>query len=480
MKSTLAHRLMLGTGAILLFALLALSLFIIHQTRKQTEALAGERRDALVTLLARSSIDGLAARDFELLDGLVRAMAQNREIAWIVIADRHGKVLASTQAEWIGKPFHPPGQAERRDSGIVALLQRPATIDGIPLGKVWVAFRQTPDPFSGRLPLLIASAALLALLFLIVSISLLVRRLTRPLEQLSQTLASVHLDALPPAGRVEALAHGASLEVAALARETEELIRRLHEARTAIAEEEERLQQAVEHRTAELRAINEELESFSYSVSHDLRAPLRAIDGFSRALEEDCGAQMDDEARDYLARIRRASQRMGSLIDSLLRLSRLSRSEMHLQKVDLSAMATAILQRLQQEQPEREVEWTVQDDLQCQCDPELMQVALENLLGNAWKYTRDRRPARIEVSGRLHDGLLEFCVRDNGVGFDKRHADRLFGAFQRLHGNEFEGSGIGLATVQRIVHRHHGSVRAEGQAGQGARFCLILPSSRSA
>ncbi len=478
MKATLAQRLILGTGAILLLALLALSLFIIHQTRAQMEALAGERREALVSLLARSSLDGLAARDFELLDGLVRAMAQNREIAWIVIADRHGKVLASTRPDWIGKSFHDIDKPDR--NGIAQLLQREAIIDGIPLGTVWVAFHDAPDPFSGRLPLVIGGAALLALLFLIVSISLLVRHLTHPLERLSQALSSVHLDALPEKGEIERLATHASLEVATLAQEAEELISRLREARAAIAAEEERLQQAVEHRTAELRAINEELESFSYSVSHDLRAPLRAIDGFSRALEEDYGDRMDEEARDYLARIRHASQRMGGLIDSLLRLSRLSRSEMQLQKVDLSAMATAILQRLQREHPAREVEWQVQEGLKCQCDPELIQVALENLLRNAWKYTRDWQPARIEISGRRRNGMIEICIRDNGVGFDMRHAARLFGAFQRLHGNEFEGSGIGLATVQRIAHRHRGSVRAEGKPGQGATFCLALPEAETA
>ncbi|HEV8223768.1 MAG TPA: PAS domain S-box protein [Rubrobacteraceae bacterium] len=237
----------------------------------------------------------------------------------------------------------------------------------------------------------------------------------------------------------------------------------------------EELEGRVRWRTAQLEAFNNELEAFSYSVSHDLRAPLRAIDGFSQILLEDYEDKLDEEGRLYLRRTKNASQRMGHLIDDLLNLSRMTRSEMRRESVDLSALVEGVVEDLRATSPEHEVDVIVEEGLVVNGDESLLRVALENLLGNAWKFTRDRTRPRIEFGTLEHEDTPAYFVRDNGVGFDMAYADKLFGAFQRLHSTgEFEGTGIGLATVQRIIHRHGGRVWAEGNIGSGATFFFTL------
>jgi light-regulated signal transduction histidine kinase (bacteriophytochrome) len=248
-------------------------------------------------------------------------------------------------------------------------------------------------------------------------------------------------------------------------RESEERYRRLN------AE----LERRVQERTAELVAANRELEAFSYSVSHDLRAPLRAMDGFSQALLEDCSAQLDPRGRDYLGRVRAAAARMAELIEDLLQLSRVTRAELRRESVDLSALARAVADELRQAQPGRAVELTVAEGLVGEGDARLLRIVLVNLLGNAWKFTGRQPQARIEFGGRRDADIQTFYIRDNGAGFDMAHATKLFGAFQRLHSmHEFSGTGIGLALVQRIVHRHGGRVWAESAPGQGATFHFTL------
>jgi len=225
----------------------------------------------------------------------------------------------------------------------------------------------------------------------------------------------------------------------------------------------------------ELAAVNRELEAFSYSVSHDLRAPLRAIDGFSQALLEDCGEQLDAAGRGYLTRVRRAAQRMGLLIDDLIKLSRVTRADMRLQDVDLTALALQVVQDLQGRDPERPADFAIAEGLAAHGDARLLQIVLENLLGNAWKFTAGRAPTRIEFGRGESDGEEVFYLRDNGAGFDMAYVDQLFRVFQRLHDSEsFPGTGIGLATVQRIIRKHGGRVWATGEAGKGAIFYFTL------
>jgi len=226
---------------------------------------------------------------------------------------------------------------------------------------------------------------------------------------------------------------------------------------------------------AELELLNKELEAFSYSVSHDLRAPLRAIDGFGQALLEDCADQLDDVGRGYLGRIRAAAQRMGLLIDDLLKLARVTRAEVSFEEVDLGRMAADIAGELQAAEPGRRAQVRIADGLRVEGDQRLLRIALENLLSNAWKFTGKQDEARIEIGRMEMNGTPTFFVRDNGVGFDMAHSSRLFGAFQRLHQErEFSGTGIGLATAQRIVRRHGGRIWVEAAPGQGATFYFTI------
>ena len=230
----------------------------------------------------------------------------------------------------------------------------------------------------------------------------------------------------------------------------------------------------VRERTRQLEVANRELEAFSYSVSHDLRAPLRAIAGFSEALEQDYGSRLDADGRELLQRVQAAAQRMGSLIDDLLNLSRLTRVDLRREPVDLGHSAQQILADLAH-RTGRQVDACVPNDLIAHADPDLVQIALDNLIDNAWKYTGRAAAPRIEIGFTPNGHERIFHVRDNGVGFDMAYAGKLFGAFQRLHADrDFEGTGIGLAIVQRIVHRHGGRIWAEGTPDAGATFYFTL------
>jgi PAS domain S-box-containing protein len=240
-------------------------------------------------------------------------------------------------------------------------------------------------------------------------------------------------------------------------------------------EEIRQLNQDLQNHAAELESVNKELESFSYSVSHDLRAPLRSIDGFSHAILEDYIEILPEQGQDYFLRIRAAAQRMGELIDDLLALSRVTRAVAESKPVNLSVLAEKILMDLQREHPERHVTSSVAKDLIVNGDPQLLRIALENLLGNAWKFTSKRGDASIEVGVQNETGQPTYFIRDNGAGFNMAYADKLFGAFQRLHHpSEYSGTGIGLATVQRIISRHGGRVWAESSVGNGATFFFTL------
>ncbi|MGK7345815.1 MAG: PAS domain S-box protein [Candidatus Nitrospinota bacterium M3_3B_026] len=235
------------------------------------------------------------------------------------------------------------------------------------------------------------------------------------------------------------------------------------------------LEELVEERANELNSVNRELEAFSYSVSHDLRAPLRGVDGFSQALLEDYGDRIDEQGKFYLTRVRAGCQRMGELIDGLLNLSRLTRGVMEREDVNLSEMAHAVIDDLRRHDPGRAVDVVIDDGLVASGDRILLRAVLDNLLSNAWKFTEGREGARIEFGADRLDGETVYHVRDNGAGFDMRYAGKLFGAFQRLHGaNEYSGAGIGLATVQRVIRRHGGRVWGEGEVGKGSTFYFTL------
>ena len=263
-----------------------------------------------------------------------------------------------------------------------------------------------------------------------------------------------------------ALIGGVAIEVTKEKESEDALIKRDRELEILNRE----LETRVAERTARLEAVNEELDSFCYSVSHDLRAPLRGIDGFSRALEEVSSIQLDETARGYLGRVRSAAERMGQLIDDLLQLSRISRVELRKNAVDLSELAATLVGELRQNEPERPVEVEIQPGIRVSGDARLLRIMLDNLLNNAWKFTSRTKTARITFDTTPDEDGRPICrIRDNGVGFDMRYAHKLFGPFQRLHSlSEFPGTGIGLATVKRVVQLHGGQVWAKGAPNQGA------------
>jgi len=254
-----------------------------------------------------------------------------------------------------------------------------------------------------------------------------------------------------------------------------DMLARIQEQNAELQKARDEMEQRVIARTVQLEAANKELESFSYSVSHDLRAPLRGIDGFSQALLEDYDDRLDAQGKSYLQRVRAASQRMAELIDDMLSLSRVSRGEMKSETVDLGALAQNIAAELQNVDRRRQVEFTIAAGLLAKGDARLLRVVLENLLRNAWKFTGKNSTAKIEVGVDRQNGQPVYFVRDDGAGFDMAYAEKLFGAFQRLHSStEFQGTGIGLATVQRVIRRHGGRVWAESKVGQGATFYFTL------
>ncbi|MDP3205706.1 MAG: ATP-binding protein, partial [Hydrogenophaga sp.] len=245
----------------------------------------------------------------------------------------------------------------------------------------------------------------------------------------------------------------------------------------------ETLEQRVRERTADLQKLNAELDSFAYTVSHDLKSPLRAIDGFTRLLDEQLGERLSQDEREMFDRVLSSTTRMGSLISALLALARVSQASLERQTVDLSQLVQGILAEEQGRQPGRQIQCLVAEGLQAECDPQLTRIALENLLGNALKYSRDRPETVIEFGqSAAEDGqTIRYFVRDNGVGFNMAYAAKLFQPFQRLHmANEFEGTGIGLATVRRIVERHGGTITACSAPGEGATFSFTLGDAPSA
>ena len=253
------------------------------------------------------------------------------------------------------------------------------------------------------------------------------------------------------------------------------MFQRIQEQNQDLQGAQDKLEQSVIERTAELEAANKELEAFSYSVSHDLRAPLRSIDGFSQALLEDSGDKLDAQGQSDLRRVRAASQRMAQLIDDMLGLARVTRDEMRREDLDLSDLVREIAAEIQTTHPDRQMDFAIAKSAKANGDARLLGIVLENLLRNAWKFTGKRPQGKIEFGIDQNNGTPVYFIRDNGAGFDMTYSSKLFGVFQRLHDmTEFKGTGIGLATVQRIIRRHGGRVWAEGKVEEGATFYFTL------
>jgi len=320
----------------------------------------------------------------------------------------------------------------------------------------------------------VLSVSLMAAFLLLMTFQ---RAATRPILQLAETARIVSREKNYSVRAPSTESHD---EVGLLIESFNEMLIQIQKSDAALQTSQEALEQRVAQRTAELDATNKELEAFTYSVAHDLRAPLRHIQGFSNLLMESFGPQLEPEAQKHLQRIGEGTQQMGRLIDDLLSLARIGRQEPRLQATGLNSLVQEVLRDLKTETEGRDIQWQVGDLPFVDCDPGLMKQVFYNLLSNAAKYTRPRKPAVIDIGQVSVEGELVNFVRDNGVGFNMKYAPKLFGVFQRLHRKEdFEGTGVGLATVQRIIHKHGGRIWAEAEMDKGATFFFSLAAQKN-
>lgn len=480
-RGSLARKLLLAAATVQLVILAALLVNTGRVFDAHIDEHSRQRARELDPVLEASLAPGLFRRDFEGTQDLLAQLQRESAgaIEYLVVYDDRDRIFASAGTV----PFAAPGPDGIRLTGSHRTLEltRVLRMGPDPVGKLryGLSLASIDDARRGVLRQAAVIAALAVLANLAV-LALIARWLTRDLGRLvSRTHAVaagdydvvVGVDGDDEIGR---LARDFEVMSVAVRARTEQLQERERQILALNSE----LERRVASRTAELVAANRELESFVSSVSHDLRSPLRGIDGLLKLLDEREGERLGEGGRDLLRRVRAGAQRMGAIIADLLTLARVSRTEIRHDVVDLTALATSIAAALDESDSGRVVQWRFAPGLAATGDAGLLRLLLENLLENAWKYTRRTARAVIEFEEfARRDGQVEFLVRDNGAGFDMAHADLLFKPFKRLHAvHEFEGIGVGLATVQRIVERHGGSVRAQAEVGKGASFWFWLPA----
>ena len=483
-KQKLTAMLVLISGLVLLLTSAAFAGYQYWSLRLATrEALAVRGR-----IIAANSTASLAfANDADARE-ILSALRTDQHIVAAVLYDKGGHVFAAYPAGAAPDvvPTAPRPDGYRFERGLLIGFQPVEEAGSQRLGTLYLAsdLGAIYDTFrlSGVIGLAVMAVALLAAYFLS---RILQRAISQPILALAETARAVstredYSVRAPKLGADElgALTDSFNQMLGRIAQQNDELQRHAADLERRVEERTHELQErndALRRNAAELLAANTELDAFAYSVSHDLRAPLRSIDGFSQILLEDYAGTLDAAGRESLQRVRAASQRMGTLIDDLLKLARVTRVEIRTEDVDLSSMAREIAAELQRATPERLVEFAIAPGLRTRGDARLLRVALDNLLRNSWKYTAKQPEPRIEFQSVDANGGQAFMVRDNGAGFDMQYADKLFGVFQRLHSPaEFEGTGVGLATVRRIITRHGGRIWAEAVVDRGATFYFIL------
>jgi len=483
-KQKLTAMLVLISGLVLLLTSAAFAGYQYWSLRSAT-------RDALAVrgrIIAANSTASLAFANVADAREILSALRVDRHVVAAVLYDKGGRVFAGYPAGVAGDvvPAEPGPDGYRFERGLLIGFQPVEEAGSQRLGTLYLAsdLGAISDTFrlSGVIGLAVMAVALLAAYLLS---RILQGTISQPILALAETAKAVstrqdYSVRAPKLGADElgALTDAFNQMLGRIAEQKGELQRYAADLERRVEERTHELQErneSLRRNAAELLAANTELDAFAYSVSHDLRAPLRSIDGFSQILLEDYSEKLDEAGRESLQRVHAASQRMGTLIDALLKLARVTRAEIRTEDVDLSGMAREIVADLQRTTPERQVEFEIAPGLKARGDTRLLRVALDNLLRNSWKYTAKQPAPRVEFRSADANGGRTFMVRDNGAGFDMKYADKLFGVFQRLHSAaDFEGTGIGLATVRRIINRHGGRIWAEGAVDQGATFYFTL------
>jgi signal transduction histidine kinase len=480
-KSPLSRRLswmnLFVSGSALLLASLA---FLIYDQLTFRENLV-RNLSAQAQIIGANSISALTFNDPQSAEITLSALNSFPEIISAGIYASDGHVFARYTRNPVGDAIavatvrsNIDEKVETRSDEI--FLVRPIMFQGKKVGAVYIRSSLTALSHRFWRYILIASIVLLVSLIVALLISAVYRQaIVGPIVNLAQTAQSVteqknySLRATPVTDKTE---------IGLLIDAFNDMLKQIQVRDQALLTAQSELEQRVQQRTQQLVIANHELEAFSYSVSHDLRGPLQTMNGFVHMLVADYDSKLDDRARDYLRQLRLSSRRMAELIEDLLNLSRVSTTGMQLEKVDFSALAKTVASNLQAREPARQVEFVIASCPTVEGDSRMLQIVMENLFNNAWKYTSSHAHARIEFGCEKRPTGTVYFVRDDGAGFDPRQADRLFKPFQRLHSEaEFPGTGIGLATVQRIVQRHGGRVWGES-AGRGATFYFALGSAK--
>ncbi|MCZ7646034.1 MAG: ATP-binding protein [Planctomycetota bacterium] len=466
-------KLPLTAMAISLMVLLAAGgLLFAHEYSAVREAMERDLA-AIGQVLAANSTAALSFEDPQAGEETLRALAAKAAVEAACLYDADGRLFATYVRD--GNLAAPPERpaADGFEAGAESLsFFGPVLLRGRRIGTIHLRsdFSQLDGWLSAYAKVCAGILALTGVLAFALT-SILQRPLLAPIEELTETARRVSEEkdyALRGRKRGED-------ELGFLIDRFNEMLAAIQSRDAELVRAREELEERVEARTRDLKEANKELEAFSYSVAHDLRAPLRSIDGFSMVLLEDYSDKLDETGRGHLDRVRMATQRMAQLLDDMLNLSRVTRRDLKPTGVDMSRMAEEVFEDLRVREPQRQVEAVVAPELRVEADPGLLRIALENLIGNAWKFTGKSAAPRIELGIMNDNGRPTFYVKDNGAGFDMAYAKKLFGVFQRLHAaTEFPGTGVGLATVQRIVNRHGGRIWAEAEPGKGASFYFTL------
>lgn len=462
----------LFTSALGIALVCASLIFVENQNyRRQLES----ELHVIAGILAEQSAAALVFEDNEQLNSIISSLDRIETIRQACVYDQQGNVLTSLAG--MDKRECPPVN-QQLEVGFVDEVYRllmPVTLDNEVVGQLFLTSHL--EVLRGHIRTFvfvatgIGAVILMALVFLALKLQKIV---SEPILKLSKTAERIAQD---HDYSIRAPVSGTD-ELGRLGNTFNEMIGTIQQQNRRILESRDSLERIVDARTSELSMANRELEAFSYSVSHDLRQPLRAVEGFGQALEEDCGDQLNEAGKDYLRRIRAASVRMAGLIDGLLILSRVSRQPIENQTVDLSQLLREITDELEDISDDVPSEVHIQEGIRVVGDSRMLRVAFQNLLANAWKYSAREEKRIVGVSAGTEGRWIAIEVRDNGVGFDMRYIDKLFVAFNRLHTpSEFGGTGIGLATVYRVVRRHHGEISAKSKVGEGASFVVKLPVS---
>lgn len=462
----------LFTSALGIALVCASLIFVENQNyRRQLES----ELHVIAGILAEQSAAALVFEDNEQLNSIISSLDRIETIQQACVYNQQGNVMTSLAGM---DKRECPAVNQQMEVGFVDEVYRllmPVTLDNEVVGQLFLTSHL--EVLRGHIRTFvfvatgIGSVILVALVFLALRLQ---RIVSEPILKLSKTAERIAQD---HDYSIRAPVSGTD-ELGRLGNTFNEMIGTIQQQNRRILESHDSLERIVDARTSELSMANRELEAFSYSVSHDLRQPLRAVEGFGQALEEDCGDQLNEAGKDYLRRIRAASVRMAGLIDGLLVLSRVSRQPIENQTVDLTQLLQEITDELEDISDDVPSEVHIQQGIRVIGDSRMLRVAFQNLLANAWKYSAREEKRIIDISARKEGRWIAIEVRDNGVGFDMRYIDKLFVAFNRLHTpSEFGGTGIGLATVYRVVRRHHGEISATSKVGEGASFVVKLPVS---